>query len=82
MSQQMACIRGCANNCRLAWHSNPFIKLHFVANFKAAQEHQGVARQWFLPHETMALLPLPNQMVSMVWAVSTERAQTLLNLSG
>jgi 2-polyprenylphenol 6-hydroxylase len=58
-----------------------FHQTAIVANFTAEQGHQGVARQWFLPHETMALLPLPNHMVSMVWAVSTERAQTLLNLS-
>lgn len=49
-----------------------------VANFKTERAHQGVATQWFKPHETMALLPLPDQMVSMVWAVSTERAQQLL----
>jgi 2-polyprenylphenol 6-hydroxylase len=49
-----------------------------VANFKAEKAHQGVAAQWFKAHETMALLPLPDQMVSMVWAVSTERAERLL----
>lgn len=49
-----------------------------VANFKAEKAHQGVATQWFKAHETMALLPLPDQMVSMVWAVSTERAQQML----
>lgn len=49
-----------------------------VANFKAEKAHQGVATQWFKAHETMALLPLPDKMVSMVWAVSTERAQQLL----
>lgn len=59
----------------------PFDQTALVANFKAAHDHQGVATQWFLPHETMALLPLPYQMVSMVWAVSTERAQQLLTLS-
>ena len=55
-----------------------FHQTALVANFKAEQAHQGVATQWFLPHETMALLPLPNQMVSMVWAVSTERTERLL----
>lgn len=49
-----------------------------VANFKAEKAHQGVATQWFKAHETLALLPLPDQMVSMVWAVSTERAERLL----
>lgn len=58
-----------------------FHQTALVANFKAERDHQGVAAQWFLPHETMALLPLPRQMVSMVWAVSTERAQELLAFS-
>jgi ubiquinone biosynthesis UbiH/UbiF/VisC/COQ6 family hydroxylase len=57
-----------------------FQQTALVANYKAEYDHQGVARQWFLPHETLALLPLPNQIVSMVWAVSTERAHQLLNL--
>jgi 2-polyprenylphenol 6-hydroxylase len=58
-----------------------FHQTALVANYKAERAHDGVAKQWFLPHETMALLPLPNQMVSMVWAVSTERADQLLTLS-
>jgi ubiquinone biosynthesis UbiH/UbiF/VisC/COQ6 family hydroxylase len=52
-----------------------------VANFLAEKNHRSIARQWFSPHETLALLPLPNQYVSMVWSVSTERANKLLSLS-
>lgn len=55
-----------------------FHQTALVANFRAERAHQGVATQWFKSHETMALLPLPDKMVSMVWAVSTERAQQLL----
>lgn len=55
-----------------------FHQTALVANFRAERAHQGVATQWFKEHETMALLPLPDQMVSMVWAVSTERAERLL----
>lgn len=55
-----------------------FHQTALVANFRAERAHQGVATQWFKAHETMALLPLPDQMVSMVWAVSTERAERLL----
>ncbi len=40
-----------------------------------------MARQWFAPHETLALLPLPHQHVSIVWALSTEQAAELLTLS-
>lgn len=57
-----------------------FDQTAIVANFKTELSHQGIARQWFLPHETLALLPLPNHVVSTVWAVSTERAHHLLSL--
>jgi 2-octaprenylphenol hydroxylase len=52
-----------------------------VANYIVEKAHGNVARQWFAPHETLALLPLPQQQVSMVWALETERAKQLLSLS-
>ncbi len=58
-----------------------FQQIAIVANFLAEKNHQNIAMQWFAPHETLALLPLPNQHVSMVWSVSTERANELLTLS-
>lgn len=62
-------------------HQKPFNQVAIVANFAAERTHLDVASQWFGAHETLALLPLPQQMVSMVWAVSTERAAELLTLS-
>ena len=59
-----------------------FKQTAIVANFKVEKYHQNVARQWFSPHDVLALLPLPGKMVSMVWSVSTERAVELLALSG
>ncbi len=53
-----------------------------VANFVVEKPHHNTAQQWFMPHETLALLPLPNQHVSLVWALSTEQATELLALSG
>ncbi len=58
-----------------------FHQTAIVANFLAEKSHQHVARQWFAPHETLALLPLPEKYVSMVWSVSTESAGELLTLS-
>lgn len=58
-----------------------FNQIAIVANFVAEKSHQNIARQWFAPHETLALLPLPDQHVSMVWALSTEQATELLTLS-
>lgn len=58
-----------------------FQQTAIVANFKTELPHLDIAKQWFRPHETLALLPLPDQTVSMVWSVPTARAQTLLALS-
>ncbi|WP_020183937.1 FAD-dependent monooxygenase [Methylotenera sp. 1P/1] len=58
-----------------------FQQTAIVANFHAELPHRDVAKQWFQSHETLALLPLPNQVVSMVWSVTHARAQALLALS-
>jgi ubiquinone biosynthesis UbiH/UbiF/VisC/COQ6 family hydroxylase len=51
-----------------------------VANFIADKSHRGTAFQWFQPDGILALLPLPQQMVSMVWSVSPEKSDALLEL--
>lgn len=58
-----------------------FHQTALVANFLAEKNHGNIARQWFAPHDTLALLPLPSQHVSMVWSVSTQKAAQLLLLS-
>lgn len=52
-----------------------------VANFIAEKPHRGIAFQWFQPDGILALLPLPQQMVSMVWSVSPEKSAALLAMS-
>ena len=52
-----------------------------VANFNCAKPHLQTACQWFLPGgDILALLPLPNQRVSMVWSTSASNAQALKSL--
>ena len=51
-----------------------------VANFKAERPHGDTAYQWFKDGEIIALLPLPNGHVSLVWSASTEHARELLEL--
>ncbi len=58
----------------------PYQQHGVVANFSAEKNHRGTAFQWFQPEGILALLPLPNQMVSMVWSVSPERSAELLAL--
>lgn len=52
-----------------------------VANFIVEKSHRATAFQWFQPDGILALLPLPQQMVSMVWSVSPEKSEILLQLS-
>jgi len=56
-------------------------QLGVVANFSVGKPHRGTAFQWFQPDGILALLPLPQQMVSMVWSVSPEKSAELLSLS-
>jgi ubiquinone biosynthesis UbiH/UbiF/VisC/COQ6 family hydroxylase len=58
-----------------------FNQTALVANYRAEKAHGNIARQWFASHETLAFLPLPQQQVSIVWAIETEFAQALLNLT-
>jgi ubiquinone biosynthesis UbiH/UbiF/VisC/COQ6 family hydroxylase len=57
---------------------------HFgvVANFSISKPHQNTAYQWFLSDgEALALLPLPNQMVSMVYSCTETHADIWCNAS-
>lgn len=52
-----------------------------VANFQVSQPHRGTAFQWFLDDGVLALLPLPDDQVSMVWSTSEAHASELLALT-
>jgi 2-octaprenylphenol hydroxylase len=50
-----------------------------VSNFACSQPHQGIAYQWFTEKEgIVALLPLPDSQVSLVWSAPDALAATLL----
>ena len=40
----------------------------FVANFASERPHHGTAYQWFTDEGIVALLPLPGELVSLVWS--------------
>ena len=48
-----------------------------VLTLGCARAHGAVARQWFRGGEVIALLPLGDDRVSLVWSLATERAQKL-----
>jgi ubiquinone biosynthesis UbiH/UbiF/VisC/COQ6 family hydroxylase len=53
-----------------------------VANWTCTYSHLETAFQWFLPGgDIVAMLPLPNKQVSMVWSTSPKHAQELLQLN-
>ncbi|WP_062307204.1 FAD-dependent monooxygenase [Polynucleobacter sinensis] len=52
-----------------------------VANWICTRPHLETAYQWFLPGgDIIAMLPLPNQQVSMVWSTSADNSAELLML--
>ncbi len=54
-----------------------------VANFTCEKSHQGTACQWFLANgEILALLPLPDKKLSMVWSARPVHAEQLKEMSG
>jgi len=53
-----------------------------VANWLCTKFHLETAYQWFLPGgDIVAMLPLPQKQVSMVWSTSPENAANLLKLT-
>ncbi|MFV1922384.1 MAG: FAD-dependent monooxygenase [Methylotenera sp.] len=62
-------------------NTKDFNQTALVANYRTGNKHNNVAMQWFKPHETLAFLPMPNKHMSMVWAMSTDKAQKLLTLT-
>ncbi len=52
-----------------------------VANFQVERPHHGKAFQWFRTDGVLAYLPLPDNMISVVWSTSQVHAAELLGLS-
>lgn len=51
-----------------------------VANFRTEKPHRGVACQWFRNDGILAYLPLPGNLMSIVWSAPTALADELLAL--
>jgi len=58
----------------------PYEQLGVVCNFRAERPHRDTAFQWFHEGEIVALLPLPDQHVSLVWSAADDHAKHLLAL--
>jgi ubiquinone biosynthesis UbiH/UbiF/VisC/COQ6 family hydroxylase len=62
----------------IATHIREYAQIGVVANFRAERAHRDTAYQWFSTHGVLALLPLPENQVSMVWSAPEAHAQVLL----
>ena len=58
----------------------PYGQMGVVANFACARPHASVACQWFRADGVLAWLPLPGNMLSIVWSTLDAQAQELLSL--
>lgn len=58
----------------------PYEQMGVVANFRTARPHHETAFQWFRHDGVLAYLPLPDNLISIVWSTPTAHAQELLTL--
>ncbi|MGI4846886.1 MAG: FAD-dependent monooxygenase [Janthinobacterium lividum] len=66
------------NQCDIGIDYRPYHQRAVVANFACELPHHGVAQQWFTAHEgIVALLPLPDRRVSLVWSAPDALAGVL-----
>jgi ubiquinone biosynthesis UbiH/UbiF/VisC/COQ6 family hydroxylase len=59
----------------------PYGQHGVVANFRTERPHREVACQWFRSDGVLAYLPLPGNLISIVWSTPAEQAAELLALS-
>ncbi|NLS12855.1 2-octaprenyl-6-methoxyphenyl hydroxylase [Vibrio sp. SM6] len=71
----------CAQQLGLSLTTHSFEQTAVIANIGLSQPHCGQAFERFTAAGPLALLPMSDQRMSLVWCLSTERAQTLLNSS-
>lgn len=65
----------------IAVRARPYPQRAVVARLVSERPHNGEARQRFLPEGPLALLPLADGAVSLVWSTTPERADELLELA-
>ncbi|RXZ34089.1 FAD-dependent oxidoreductase [Oxalobacteraceae bacterium CAVE-383] len=67
------------SQCDIGLDYRSYEQRAIVSNFACTQAHHGVAYQWFTEAQgIVALLPLPDRQVSLVWSAPETLAQTLL----
>jgi 2-polyprenylphenol 6-hydroxylase len=67
---------------QIAVSQHRYRQIGVVANFSTERPHRHIAHQWFRRDGVLALLPLPEKRVSMVWSANEDEAERLLGLGG
>lgn len=60
--------------------THQYEQMGLVANFETDLPHHHIARQWFCADGILAWLPLPGNLISIVWSTSNSHAEYLLGL--
>lgn len=68
------------NQAGIEIDKHPYHQIGVVANFAAEKSHRHIAYQWFRRDGVLALLPLPDKRVSMVWSTTEPHAVELRSL--
>lgn len=65
----------------IAATTTPYDEKGVVANFRCEKPHRNTAYQWFRKDGILAYLPLPDNMISIVWSAPDDVADALVALS-
>ena len=65
----------------IAATTTPYDEKGVVANFRCEKPHRNTAYQWFREDGILAYLPLPDNMISIVWSAPDDVADALVALS-
>ena len=65
---------------RIEVNTTPYDEKGVVANFRCARPHRNTAWQWFRQDGILAWLPLPDNMISIVWSAPDALADELVGL--
>ncbi|MFA0132333.1 2-octaprenyl-6-methoxyphenyl hydroxylase [Vibrio splendidus] len=74
-------ISTCCQQLNISLSEHDFEQVAVIANIVASEPHQGRAFERFTHHGPVALLPMSDNRLSLVWCLSPEQAQKVMTLN-
>ncbi|MEZ8318342.1 2-octaprenyl-6-methoxyphenyl hydroxylase [Vibrio splendidus] len=74
-------ISTCCQQLNISLSEHDFEQVAVIANIVASEPHQGRAFERFTHHGPVALLPMSDNRLSLVWCLSPEQAQKVVTLN-